>query len=180
MQLEHDVASVRQPIVANPRNDAIEWCGASGAARNVHAADRRSAPKATRDGRRVTSERFERGAAIRREVLGSDYVDRSTSNASSFSAPLQELITEYCWGEIWSRPGLPKKTRSLINIAMLTALDRTDELMLHVRGALRNGCTREEITEVLLQAAVYCGIPAGLASFRAAEQALASELEPAD
>jgi len=108
------------------------------------------------------------GDKVRREVLGDEYVDAARGRASDFTAPLQELVTEYCWGEIWGRDGLDRKTRSLINVAMLAALNREAELRLHVRGAIRNGCTREEVQEALLQATVYCGIPCGVSSFRAA------------
>lgn len=117
--------------------------------------------------------RFEAGLAVRREVLGAEYVDRSLSQATPFTRPMQELTTEWAWGTIWTRPGLPKKTRSLINLAMLTALNRPHELRLHLRAALRNGCTPEEIQETLLQAAVYCGVPAGMDSFRIAQEVLA-------
>ena len=116
---------------------------------------------------------FDTGLAIRREVLGSDYVDRSIQTADDFNHPLQELITEYAWGGIWSRPGLTRQTRSMINLAMITALNRPHELELHVRGALNNGVTREEIREVLLQTAVYCGAPAALDSFRIARKVFA-------
>jgi 4-carboxymuconolactone decarboxylase len=118
------------------------------------------------------SERFDTGLSIRREVLGPDYVDAALERATPFARPLQELVTEYCWGSVWSRPGLDRKTRSLINLAMLTALNRPHELGGHVRGALRNGCKEEEIQEVLLQATVYCGFPAGLDAFRVAEKVL--------
>ena len=116
--------------------------------------------------------RFEDGLAVRREVLGAAYVDKALADADDFTRPLQELVTEYCWGAVWTRPGLPRQTRSLVNLAMLTALNRPAELKLHVRGALRNGCTREEIMEVLLQAAIYCGVPAAIESFRSAREAL--------
>src|SRR5262249_56282880 len=106
--------------------------------------------------------RFAAGLAVRRRVLGAKYVDEALRNADDFTRPLQELVTEYCWGAIWTRPGLPRKTRSLINLAMLTALNRPHEVRLHLRGALRNGCTRQEIMEVLLQAAIYCGVPAAI------------------
>jgi 4-carboxymuconolactone decarboxylase len=119
--------------------------------------------------------RFDEGLAIRREVLGTEYVDAALERATPFAKPLQELVTEYCWGSIWSRPGLERKTRSLINLAMLTALNRPHELGGHVRGALRNGCSEEEIQEVLLQAAVYCGLPAALDAFRVAEKVLEEE-----
>jgi 4-carboxymuconolactone decarboxylase len=115
---------------------------------------------------------YEKGLAIRREVLGAEYVDNAIKNADDFNRPLQELVTEYCWGAVWGRPGLPKKTRSLLNLAMLTALNRPHELKLHVRGALKNGVSREEITEVLLQAAIYCGVPAAVDAFRTAREAL--------
>ena len=110
------------------------------------------------------------GLAVRRAVLGSEHVDRSLAEADEFTRPLQELITEYCWGAIWTRPGLPRKTRSLINIAMITALNRPHEVKLHLRAALRNECTKEEIMEVLLQAAIYCGVPAAVDSFRIARE----------
>ena len=116
------------------------------------------------------SKRFEEGLAVRREVLGSEYVDRAIADADELTRPLQELITEYCWGAVWTRPGLPRKTRSLINLAMLTALNRPHEIRLHLRGALRNGCTKEEIIEVLLQSAIYCGVPAALDSVRIARE----------
>lgn len=114
----------------------------------------------------------EEGLSIRRQVLGDEYVDRALENADEFSWPLQELVTKYCWGEIWGRPGLELRTRSLINIAMLTALNRPQELRIHVHGALRNGCTREEIQEVLLQTAIYCGVPAALDAFKQARAIL--------
>jgi 4-carboxymuconolactone decarboxylase len=117
--------------------------------------------------------RFRRGLAVRRAVLGAEYVDKALADADAFTRPLQELVTEYCWGQIWTRPGLPRKTRSLINLAMLTALNRPHELTLHLRGALRNGCTRAEIMEVLLQAAIYCGVPAAVDGFRIAREVFA-------
>ncbi len=115
------------------------------------------------------SETFVRGEQIRREVLGSAHVERSLSAATEFSRPLQELVTEYCWGAIWSRPGLDRRTRSLLNIAMLAGLNRQGELAVHVRGAINNGCTQDEIGEALLQAAVYCGLPAALEATRTAQ-----------
>lgn len=118
-------------------------------------------------------ELFETGLAVRREVLGADYVDRSLKSADDFNRPFQELVTEYCWGAVWARPGLPRKTRSIVNLAMLTALNRPQELELHVRGALNNGVTREEIQEVFLQAAIYCGVPAAMEAFRAARKVFA-------
>ena len=121
------------------------------------------------------SEMFETGLTVRREVLGSEYVDKALANATDFSMPMQELATEYCWGAVWGRPGIDRKTRSLINIAMISALNRGQELQTHVRGALRNGCTPEEIREVLLQVAIYCGVPAGIDGFRIAQGVLDNE-----
>ena len=118
----------------------------------------------------MDSKRYEEGLSVRRAVLGSEHVDRSLAEADEFTRPLQELITEYCWGAIWTRPGLPRKTRSLINIAMITALNRPHEVKLHLRAALRNECTKEEIMEVLLQTAIYCGVPAAVDSFRIARE----------
>lgn len=120
----------------------------------------------------MSKEVYDKGLAIRREVLGAEYVDNSIKSADAFNKPLQDLVTEYCWGAVWGRPGLPKKTRSMLNLAMLTALNRPHELKLHVRGALKNGVSREEITEVLLQAAIYCGVPAAVDAFRTAREAL--------
>jgi 4-carboxymuconolactone decarboxylase len=117
--------------------------------------------------------RYEQGLARRREVLGEAHVERSMAAATEFSRPLQELVTEYCWGAVWTRDGLDARTRSLLNLAMLTALNRMHELSVHVRGAVSNGCTREEIREALLQTAIYCGVPAALESFRVAEKSLA-------
>ncbi|MCL6599178.1 MAG: carboxymuconolactone decarboxylase family protein [Alicyclobacillus macrosporangiidus] len=114
--------------------------------------------------------RFERGLAIRKQVLGETYVEQSLQKATEYTRPMQELTTEYCWGTIWDRPGLPRQTRSLINVAMLTALNRPNELKLHIRGALRNGCSREEIVEVLLQTAIYCGVPAAMDAFKVMQQ----------
>jgi 4-carboxymuconolactone decarboxylase len=124
----------------------------------------------------MTSELFEKGLKVRREVLGAEYVDASISQADDFSRPLQELVTEYCWGNVWSRPGLDRKTRSLLNLAMLTALNRPHEVKLHVRGALNNGCRKNDIMEVLLQAAIYCGVPAAMDSLRCAKE-IFQELE---
>jgi 4-carboxymuconolactone decarboxylase len=116
--------------------------------------------------------RAEAGMAVRRQVLGDEHVNRSLASATTFGGALQELIVEYCWGEIWTRPGLDRKTRSLVNIGVLTALRQQHELQLHVRGALNNGCTPEEIEEVLLQTAVYCGVPAALDATRIAREVL--------
>jgi 4-carboxymuconolactone decarboxylase len=118
---------------------------------------------------------FEAGLEIRREVLGADYVDRGLADADDFMMAFQQLTTEWCWGYAWSRPGLDRRTRSLVNLAMLTALGRSHELQLHVRGALNNGVTTAEIREVLVHATVYCGIPAGLDAFKAAHAVLLAE-----
>lgn len=118
------------------------------------------------------AESFQEGLQNRREVLGAEHVDRSLAQVSEFARPIQEFVTEYCWGEVWGREGLPRRTRSLLNIVMLTALNRSHELGVHVRGALNNGVTPQEIQEALLQAAVYVGVPAALESFRIAEAVL--------
>jgi len=118
----------------------------------------------------MNQELFDRGLKTRREVLGDEYVDESLRNADDFSLPLQEMVTQYAWGDVWNRPGLERKTRSLLNLAMLTALNRPHELKLHVRGAIRNGVTRDEIREVFLQTAIYCGAPAAIDSFRCAKE----------
>ena len=120
---------------------------------------------------------YERGLALRRQVLGAAHVDRSLAQVSEFSRPIQELVTEYCWGAVWTRDGLPLKTRSLLNLAMLTALNRPHEFGVHVRGALTNGATVDEIRETLLQTAVYLGVPAALESFRIAEGILQERAE---
>jgi 4-carboxymuconolactone decarboxylase len=118
----------------------------------------------------VDKETFDKGLAIRRAVLGSEYVDNSIAAADDFTRPLQEIVTQYCWGEVWGRPNLERKTRSLLNLAMLSALNRPHEVKLHVRGALNNGVTRDEIREVFLQVAIYCGVPAAMDSFRIAKE----------
>jgi 4-carboxymuconolactone decarboxylase len=115
---------------------------------------------------------FKRGLALRREVLGPAYVDNSMNSANEFMMAFQHITTEWCWGYAWARPGLDRKTRSLMNLAMLTALNRAPEIKLHVRGALNNGVSVEEIKEALLHATVYCGIPAGLDAFKAANEVL--------
>jgi 4-carboxymuconolactone decarboxylase len=120
-------------------------------------------------------ERLQRGLELRRAVLGDSYVDNALAAATEFTRPIQEYVTQTCWGEVWSRPGLDRRTRSLVNLAMLTALNRMTEFGAHVRGARRNGCTEAEIQEVLLQTAAYCGAPAALEAFRVAEKVL-SEL----
>jgi len=118
----------------------------------------------------MNKEAFEKGLKTRREVLGAEYVDASIKNADDFNRPMQELVTEYCWNEIWNRPGLDRRTRSFLNLAMITALNRPHELKLHVRGAINNGLTKDEIKEVFLQAAIYCGVPAAIDSFRSAKE----------
>lgn len=121
----------------------------------------------------MSKETFDQGLAIRKEVLGAEHVERSLAGADDFSRPYQELITEYCWGAVWGRPGLSRKTRSLLNLAMLTALGREEEFKLHVRAAFRNGVAREEICEVLLQSAIYCGVPAANSAFKQAREVFA-------
>jgi 4-carboxymuconolactone decarboxylase len=116
---------------------------------------------------------FEEGLAVRRAVLGSEYVDAAIAAADDFTRPLQELVTQYVWGEIWTRPGLDRRTRSVVNLGMIAALSRPHELKLHVRGALRNGVTRDEIREIFLQVAVYCGMPAAIEAFRCAREVFA-------
>jgi 4-carboxymuconolactone decarboxylase len=118
----------------------------------------------------MNEELFARGLATRREVLGDAYVDRALRTADEFSMAMQEHTTQYCWGDIWSRPGLDRRTRSLLNLGIMTALNRPHELKVHVRGALNNGVTRGEIKEVFLQTAIYCGVPAAMDSFRIASE----------
>jgi len=115
-------------------------------------------------------ERYEKGLSVRRAVLGDAHVDRSLKNRNEFNQEFQDLITRYAWGEIWTRPGLPRKTRSLLTIAMLVALNRPDEFRLHLRAALNNGVKKEEIKEALLQAAIYCGVAAANSAFHAAQE----------
>jgi 4-carboxymuconolactone decarboxylase len=115
---------------------------------------------------------FEAGLKVRREVLGAEYVDQSMASANDFMAPFQRMTTEWCWGAAWTRPGLDRRTRSLLNLAILTALGKPNELKLHVKGALNNGVSTAEIQEVLLHATVYCGIPAGLEALKAANAVL--------
>jgi 4-carboxymuconolactone decarboxylase len=121
----------------------------------------------------MNKEVFDRGLAIRKEVLGKEFVEKSFESADDFNMPMQELTTEYCWGYIWGREGLPRKTRSMLNLAMLSALGRNHELAMHLKGALVNGVSKDEIKEVLLQVAVYCGVPAGVESFRVAREVFA-------
>lgn len=116
------------------------------------------------------SPRFHNGLNTRREVLGTAYVDGSIAKATDFNWPVQELVTEYCWDAIWNRPGLDRRSRSLLNLGMISALNRPHELKLHVRGAINNGLSKEEIREVFLQVAIYCGVPASIDSFRTAQE----------
>jgi 4-carboxymuconolactone decarboxylase len=121
----------------------------------------------------MNKEVFDRGLAIRKDVLGKEFVEKSFESADDFNMPMQELTTEYCWGHVWGRDGLPRKTRSMLNIAMLSALNRNHELRMHLKGALVNGVSKDEIKEILLQVAIYCGIPAGVDSFRTAREVFA-------
>jgi len=120
-------------------------------------------------------ERHKKGMKVRRQVLGNAHVERAEARKNPFNAPFQDLITRHAWGEIWSRPGLPKKTRSLITIAMMVALNRTEEFRLHLRAARNTGVTRSEIQEVLLQTAIYCGVPAANHAFQVAEEVFAEQ-----
>jgi 4-carboxymuconolactone decarboxylase len=121
----------------------------------------------------MASELYEKGLKIRREVLGKDYVDKALAGMDEFNRPLQELVTEYCWGAVWGRPGLKRTERSMLNLAMISALNRPHELKAHLRGALTNGVTRAQICEVLLQVAIYAGVPAAVDSFRIARETFA-------
>jgi 4-carboxymuconolactone decarboxylase len=114
--------------------------------------------------------RYEQGMKVRRAVLGDEHVDRSLENKNEFNADFQELITRYAWGEIWTRPGLSRQMRSMLTLAMMVALNRNEEFRMHLRAALNNGVTRAEIQEVLLQAAIYCGVPAANTAFHLAEE----------
>ncbi len=120
----------------------------------------------------MSDDMWDKGLEIRKAVLGEAYVDKALANMTAFNKPLQELVTKYCWGEVWGREGLSRKQRSMINLAMISALNRPQELKAHVRGAINNGLTREEISEVLLQVAIYVGVPAAVDSFRLAAEAL--------
>ena len=126
-------------------------------------------------GKTMSDSLYDKGLEVRKAVLGAEYVETSIKNADDFNRPLQELVTEYCWGAVWTREGLPRKTRSMLNIAMLATLNRPHELELHLRGALRNGCTKDEIREILLQVAIYAGVPAGVDSFRIARKVFAED-----
>ena len=122
--------------------------------------------------KRGHEERAENGLQTRREVLGADYVDKATASVDGFNEEFTELLNTYCWNDIWNRPGLPRKTRSVLNLGMLVALGKEHELKLHINGALNNGLTRDEIKEVLLQTAIYCGVPAAVVAFRCAREVL--------
>ncbi len=126
----------------------------------------------------MSNDLFEKGLAVRKAVLGAEYVEKSLAGADDFSRPMQELATEYCWGKVWTREGLKRRERSILNLGMISALNRPHELKLHVKAALNNGLSREEISEIFLQVAVYCGIPAGIDSVRIAREAFA-ELDAA-
>jgi len=119
---------------------------------------------------------FEKGLKVRKEVLGEDYVNKSIAGADEFTRTMAEWSTEYCWGALWTRPGVDRRTRSIVNLSMISALNRPHELKLHVKAALKNGLTKDEIKEIFLQVAVYCGVPAGIDSFRTAREAF-KELE---
>ena len=121
----------------------------------------------------MNDELFEKGLGIRKAVLGAEFVEKSLASADDFNMPMQRLVTEYCWGAVWGREELPHKTRSMLNLAMLSVLNRPHELKLHIAGALRNGVTRAEIREILLQVAIYAGVPAGVDSFRIARETFA-------
>ena len=127
----------------------------------------------------MSSELYEEGLRNRRRVLGDDYVDRALAGADAFNEEFQQILTEYCWGRVWGRSTLTDRERSLINLAMISALNRGTEFKAHVRGALRNGCTAAEIRDTLLQVAIYCGVPAGVEAFRLAREVLHAEgVEP--
>ncbi|MFZ9106531.1 MAG: 4-carboxymuconolactone decarboxylase [Burkholderiaceae bacterium] len=113
---------------------------------------------------------FEAGLKVRKEVLGAEYVEQSFASADDFNRPFQEFVTEYCWGGVWTRPGLDRRTRSFLNLGMLAALNRPHEIKLHLRGAINNGLTKDEIAEVFLQVAIYCGVPAALDAIRVARE----------
>ena len=133
------------------------------------AAAKPAAKRAPKRRAEFSSKLFQQGLEVRRAVLGPDYVDNSIANASEFMVDFQKLVTEYCWGDVWTRPGLDRRHRSMLNLAMLTALNRPNELKLHLRGAITNGVSRDEIKEILLQACIYAGIPAGLDAFKVAD-----------
>jgi 4-carboxymuconolactone decarboxylase len=116
---------------------------------------------------------FDLGLSIRKDVIGKEFVEKALESADDFTRPLQELVTEYCWGACWGREGLSKKTRSMLNLAMISALNRPHELKMHVKGALTNGVTRDEMREIFFAVAVYCGVPAGVDAFRVAREVFA-------
>jgi len=116
---------------------------------------------------------YEAGLEVRKATLGKEFVENANATADDFNRPLQEFVTEYCWGACWTRPGLPRKTRSMLNLAMLSALNRNHELRMHLKGALKNGVSKDEIREIFLQVAIYCGVPAGVDSFRTAREVFA-------
>ncbi len=118
----------------------------------------------------MDQKRYDEGLAVRRAVLGAEYVDKSVKAPDEFSKPMQDLVTEYCWGAVWGREGLDHRTRSMLNLAMISCLNRPHELRLHIAGALKNGVTRDEIREIFMQVAIYAGVPAGVDSFRAAKE----------
>jgi 4-carboxymuconolactone decarboxylase len=124
---------------------------------------------------RLENTRYTDGLTVRREVLGDAYVDRALASATPFSGLFQDFVSEYCWGSVWTRPGLPRQTRSLVVLGMLVALAQPAEIEIHVRGALNNGCTPEEIQEVMLQGMVYCGVPRGVEAVRIAQKVLREE-----
>jgi len=126
----------------------------------------------------MKSDLYQKGMQVRRAVMGDEYVDASLADVDDFNGPMQDMVTETAWGGVWSREGLERKTRSMLNLAMLTALNRPHELRGHVRGALRNGVTADEIREILMQAAIYCGMPAGLDAFRVARAVIKEMKEP--
>ena len=121
----------------------------------------------------MTSDRYDEGMQVRRAVLGDEYVDRALANADELSRPMQQLVSEFAWGTVWTRPGLPRRDRSLVTVAMLIALNRPHELRVHLQGALNNGCTPEELVEVILHSSVYCGFPAAIDALRTAREVLA-------
>jgi len=129
--------------------------------------------------KRPHKERFDAGLKTRKEVLGAAYVDQAVASTDDFTREFQELLTTYCWNDIWNRPTLPRKTRSIMNLCMLTALGKTHELKLHIRGAINNGLTLDEIKEVFLQIAIYCGVPAAVEAFRCAKEVLAEDIKAA-
>ena len=126
----------------------------------------------------MSTELYKRGLEIRRRVLGDEYVDRALANVDAFNSEFQELVSEYCWGKVWGRSALSDQQRSLNNLSMMAALNRPHEFKIHMRGALRNGCSLDEIRDTLLQVAIYCGIPAGVEAFRLAEVLEAEGIQP--